>query len=720
MKKGNPKVDPYNCIIIKGGMPRLIEGNSYSLTAEYVPDPKWGDQYNIISIYSLLTSNKEDKNGQQKFLLSLYTELQVHNMYKALEDPFEALQNGDAAKLVTVKGCGMDTAARWINKFKENIFVGKIFTELDELNLTNNMVKRLLERYKSPDLVIEKIKNNPYILCNEVKGIGWKTADKIALESGIDKNSSKRIGAFIIHYLDERAKNGNSWITPDELMGGIIEQLGDEVPDDNITTAIYELEQVLWWNDNKTQIGLKKYYIIEGKIAEELIRIRNAENKFTYENWQDTVKHVENRQRWSFTSEQIEGVEQALNNNVLLIHGEAGTGKTSLVAALLEILKKYSYAQCALSGRASSRMAEVTGEEGYTIHRLLGYPCNDDSIGKNGFLFHDENPLPQDIFILDEISMVDAFLFYNLLRAIPDGAKLICLGDMGQLESIGCGNIAYDIIHSPEIPTVYLSQIHRQAATSAIITEARKIRKGEQIVAEEWVGIETRGELQDLTINCYSDKSNTFYKIMQAFSKAMEDKHFNIMENQILVPKKTNGDSCAWNINNTVQELYNPYDKNKKEVKVKSKEGVTILREGDKVINIQNNYKTDPPIYNGNIGIIEEICPEDNSVLISFNGIGKVCLEGHSLQCIKLGYAITIHKSQGSQFDHVILGIDFSSYSLLKRELLYTGITRAKKKCDLIAQTGALRMAVNQEGVSVKQTHLQQCLQYVAHPKLIF
>lgn len=354
-------------------------------------------------------------------------------------------------------------------------------------------------------------------------------------------------------------------------------------------------------------------------------------------------------------------------------------------------------------------MTEITGRESYTIHRLLGY-APQNPLNKDGFTFHDDNPLDVDIVIVDEISMIDAFLFYHLIRAIPSGAKLICLGDMGQLESIGCGNIAYDMIHSPEIATVYLSQIHRQAASSAIVIEARKIRQGTQIVNNSYTGTETRGELQDLYLDCYSDKSHTFGKIMKRFTEAMRRDNFDIMETQILVPVKSAGDACTYRINTAIQELYNPKSSSKPEIEITSQGKIVALRKGDKVINTQNTYKTEPPIFNGNLGIIKEVFPSEESLIVSFVGIGDVYIDKKQVSSIELGYAITVHKSQGSQFDYVILGVDFSSYSLLTRELLYTGITRAKKKCDLIVQTGALRTAVSKEGVSKKQTHLQQCL----------
>ena len=709
-------------IVIKGVMPPLVAGNIYTIVADYVLDEKWGEQYDIVAMYTDLTFDNSDKNSQKKFLASIFTPLQIKNMYEALEDPFEVLNKGDASELVKVKGCGLDTAARWITRFNNHISMAKIYTELDSYNLTNNMIKKLIDRYHSPDIVVSKVKSNPYVLCNEVDGIGWKTADRIALDGGIDIYAPERIGAYIINYLNVKTQEGNDYITPDELMGAIIEELGEDVPDEAITQAIHNQSETLWWNEDKTYIGLQYQRYLSENIAEHLIRIRNAETYISYkEDWFDNIKHLEQRQGWEFTDEQLNGVKTILNNNVVVITGGAGTGKSSLVSAMLEVLKEYSYVQCALSGRASSRMSEITGEEGFTIHRLLEYPCKEE-YAKNGFGRNDEFPLEQDIIIVDEISMVDAQLFYYLIRSIRSGSKLIMLGDTNQLESIGSGNIAYDMIHSQEIPVVALTKIHRQAAASAIVTESVKVRNGIQLVDKDWTGTETRGDLQDLTIDCFSDKSNTFYKVMQKFSEYMSKSDFDIMSTQIIVPTKTRGDSSTYNLNNTVQELYNPHSADKAEItRYISNSQPFVLREGDKVINVKNNYKTSPPIYNGNIGIVREINIDEDYVVVDFLGLGTVYIENfHSKGSLELGYAVTVHKMQGSEFENIIFGFDFSAYSLLTKELVYTGITRAKKKCDIICQTGALRMAISKNGVSSKLTHLQDTLYNAAHPKLVF
>lgn len=717
-----PKYSSYNQITIKGTMPTLKEdGTLYNIVAEYVNDPKWGDQYNMISIVPSVEFGTDDPKGQKQFLLSIFTENQVKEMYEALDNPFEALKNANAAELIKIKGCGMKNAVNWIEKFNYNIGMAKIFTELEEYELSNNMIERLIDRYKSPELVIEKVKNNPYILATEVKGIGFKKADKIALAGGLDEYGPERIGAFIIYYLDDCGENGLSWVTPDHLLGAILEELGEDVPDENISLAIQELGDKLWWSEDKDKIGLKRYYDIEHKIAEELIRLRDAESHISYDNWQEQIKQLEDCMGIEFTEEQIAGIESGLTNNVTVITGLAGSGKSTVVRGILSVLKSHDFCQVALSGRAASRLTEITGKEGATIHRTLGYPLGD----KQGFTYHDENPLPYDLYILDEISMVDSFLLYYLLRAIPSGSKVYFLGDVGQLESIGAGNVAHDIIDSKEIATVFLTKIHRQAAKSAIVTESIKVRNGYQLIEKDWVGTETRGELQDLTLKCYSDKSNTYHEIVKAFKRYHESDDFNIMETQIIVPVKSRGDACTYKLNNAIQQIYNPDPDNQKMSYQIFKDGVTYtLREGDKVINKVNNYKTNPFIYNGNMGILERIAYDydldDEVMIINFKAIGHVKVPKKYWKNIELAYAITVHSDQGSEHDNIIFGIDFSAYSLLTKELVYTGITRARQKCELIAQTGALRKAVATEGVTKKQTHLIECIQDIAHPKLIF
>lgn len=721
-----PAYDDNKHITIKGAMTEPNVGGQYNLKGELVNDPKWGDQYNIISFNAAVPLTTDDKLVQKKYLLTLYTPIEVENMYESLSNPYITLRDKDVQSLVTVKGCGIKTADRWIRKFHENLNSAKILLELSEFNLTNNMIIKLLHRYNdSPDLVIHKVKNNPYILVEEVNGIGWKTADKIALDGGLNPYCSERIGGFVQYYLKQCGENGQSWITPDELLGAILETLGDDVPDLNISETIRGLGDKLWFNEERNKIGLMKYRRLEQKVAEELIRIRDAESLISpneYTNWEERIKRQEALQGWEFTEDQKNGIQMALENNVTYITGYGGVGKTSLVSGMLKVLKTHKTVQAALSGRAASRMQEITGETGYTIHRLLGFPCMKEG-NKNGFYYHQNNKMSQEIYIIDEISMIGLELFYYLLRAIPDGAKVLLIGDSGQLESIGSGNIAFDILHSESIPSILLTKIHRQAAKSGIISESMKVREGIQLIPKDWTGEEIRGELQDLKIKCFLDKNKTYFEVMQAFSEEHEKDDFNILDTQIIVPVKKRGQCNTYELNNAVQEIYNPKEKNRKEVTLFRDGRPYILRLGDKVINRTNNYKTSPPIYNGNIGILKRFDINedgDEYMIIDFVSIGEVWVHSDYWNSIELAYALTCHSVQGSQFKNVIIGLDFDSYSLLTKELVYTAITRGIKKATLIAQTGALRMAVGTEGVSNKHTHLQECLYEIDHPKTSF
>lgn len=725
---GTLTTDPQNTIL-KGEMPKVKEGESYNVNAKLDRDPTWGDQYKILMIASSIVVSDTDTASQRAFLESIFTEGQVDAMYEALENPFLALKNSAFSELVKIKGCSLKTAPGWCLRFQQNYFRSRIYAELQDYNLSAAIIDKLIDRYKSPDLIIEKIKDNPYILITEVSGIGWAIADKLAVAGGMGEHDPRRIAAFVVHYLEDRGENGFSWVELDELWGAAIEKFGEKIPDDAIAEGIRSLgEEVLWWNEDKSNIGLRKYFTVEQHIAEELMRLLNAPSNIQYSDWEDAIHRIERLQGWEYTDEQKNGIKAALDNNVIIIQGGAGTGKSSMVAAILEVLRNYAYAQCALSGKAASRLMEVTGTEGQTIHRLLGYPVGPANKGK--FMFHDENKLDYSIYIVDEISMVNLDLFYALLRAIPSGSKVICLGDNGQLESIGSGNLAYDMLTSDEVPSITLTKIHRQAENSAIVTESVKVRNKVQIVQKDWVGNEVRGILQDLDITCYSDISNTYYEIMKRFSKVYAEDN-NIMEIQVIVPTKFKG-ACTYMLNNAIQEICNPKSNRKREI-VQSidKNHPYVLRVGDKVICTKNNYKVSPNIYNGNTGFLKGFAEEDvynrmgdlvrkDVMIIDFIGIGEVHVPQDYWNSIELAYALTCHKVQGSEANIVIFGLDFSSYSLLSKELVYTGITRAKKKCYLIAQTNALRYATGNSSVVQKQTHLKRCLHELAHPTIVF
>ena len=735
---GEVEIHPiYKTFTVVGIMPYLMEDADYEISATEVENKKYGKQYQVNSINLYLTNGIESKEGQKEFLDIIFTKLQVKEMYEALDDPYMTLKDGDISSLVKVKNCGMKTAVAWIDKFKTYMPLSNAMKELSEYGLTEALLRRIVNHYKSSDIAVEIIQNKPYKLI-EVNGVGWHKCDEIAMKGGLKPDSPERIGTYILYYLQERANEGYSYIPADantEIENGIvsktqkpinfidtmIEFFGDDISDEALKGGLDYVNDQLWFSDDRKFVGLKRIYDLEMSVAENLIRIRDGENDFKYSNWKDIIKQKEIDQGWEYNEQQIEGIKAVLENQVVVITGKAGTGKSSIVDAMIAVLQGYSYAQTALSGRAAARMAEITHEEGYTIHRLLGFPKGDRDHG--GFVFHEDNKLPRDIIILDEVSMVDGELFNRLVKAIKTGSKLIMLGDTGQLECIGCMNIAADLIASKEIVSIELSQIHRQAANSGIITESIKARKGIQLIEKDWIGTEVRGKLNDLVLDCFSDKSNTFYKVMQHASSELED-GTDIMDLMVIAPSYKN-ESGVDNLNAALQSLYNPDSSEKKEVFVQKSSKAWILREGDKIINVQNDYyaknKFTAGIFNGNIGVVKNIDIDANTIAVDFQDIpGIMILPKKNWKDLELGYAITCHKAQGSQCKKVIVGLDFGSFIQLSREWVYTAMTRAIDKCYMVAQNNALRYAVSKNSISVKRTHLVNLLAYKAANKFSF
>lgn len=705
--EGEPILDKWGSITVKGTMPEINLFDTYKLIGKLVKDPNYGWQYEIV--YMGTQYDMTDEREQKIFLSHILTESQLNELFNTFSNPIQYIENEDVTALCKVKGIGAVVANRIIQKYKDTVDYSSILVELDGYGLTNTMINKLIKTYQSPDVVIQKVKENPYILADEVDGIGWHKADALALKTGMEETSPFRIQAFLKYYLEQEAQKGNSWVYPSDLLYAVEEMLGEDIDQEHFKKILYTMfeNEELYWNSEKTFIALRKYYDLEKNIKNELMRLLNAENKFEYSDYELKLSLMEDYQGWQYTDKQKEAIITALKNNVVIITGGAGTGKSSSVKGFLEIMKNYSFAQTALSGKAAARLTELSGARGSTIHKLLGYSPSE------GFAYNKEFPLPFDIIILDETSMVGAELFYQLIQAIKTGAKFVMLGDIGQLEAIGLANVFNDMIDSGVIPVVVLDKIHRQAQKSAIITNSMEVRNGNQIVKQGWTGIETRGELQDLIVDIYDDKILTAPTVMNWFKKEYEENP-NIMDIQIIVPLKDKGDACTFELNNSIQEYYNPADRRKRETTVTKNKKTYILREGDKVINVVNNYKTtdedgnEQPIFNGYVGIIKLI--DYDYMVIDFDICGRVMIYKKFWKNIEPAYALTCHKLQGSQAKIVIIGLDYTAYTLLTKEWVYTALTRASKKCILCAESSALRFAVSNSNIQTKQTFLAKML----------
>lgn len=731
---------------LKGNVCKLEYGITYKVFAKLADRHEtYGDTYEIIYISKVMDISSKDK--QKEFLMNVLNENLVDKLFDTYDDVIVLLENKDVESLMKIRGIGNQVALRLIDEYEESKDYSAIYLELGSLGLTSTFIKKLVDFYKSPDVVIDKVKNNPYDLVR-VDGIGFKKADEIACKVGVDQFSPERIRGFLIHYLSEQGEAGKSYLVYQELMRALYDTLGF-VPEEIIMSVAKNMmdnNDVIVVDDGE-KIALTKYYNLEKNIRNELIRLQignidvveesddgndipcDDENSITYDpisiydsyipqkfnfaDWEEKIKEVEAEQGFEFTEEQMKAIELSTSNNVIAITGGAGVGKTSTANGICSLFTGYNVNACALSGKAAVRITEATGLPASTIHRMLGY--------ENGlFRFNKKNQLAVDIVLIDEATMPNGSLFYSVLQAIPTGAKVIIMGDVQQLTPIGNCQVFADILDANVLPVARLTKPHRQALRSGIIPTSMKLTNQEQIFASNYEGHEILGELQDMELNITSSKDKISEMIIEKFQQEI-DKFKDIMEVQVCVAKRLQGDLSCYNLNNKIQEIHNPsFGNSDRSIKVtleKKKDDVKeyCIRVNDKVINVKNNYKcvntngVVTPVFNGNIGIVKDI-DEDGYAIVDFVGIGEIVLKKSECKNLELAYACTCHKMQGSGFTSTIVGMDTGSFYMNNCELLYTAITRAKNYCVLVGNNYAISKAIQTKEVKTKQTFLRNML----------
>lgn len=677
--------------------------STYILMGDFVYDDKWGWQFKIDGGYEEVEINTI--NEKRAFLSKILTDRQVNSLFDTFEDPFDFIRDEDINKLTEAKYIGEHTATRIIEKFKSTIDMAPAYNFFKPLGVTPLLINKLCETYKGAERAIKKFKENPYILAEDIKGVGFLRADEIALNYNVKPESPFRIKSGVKHIFKEEAQNnGSTWLTIDDFENKIVELLKIDL--EVINNTLEEMcsdKQVLKDND---RIALQYYYDLESKIADKLLLLQSIPpQKYSQNDIEEGIKNAQEEQGFEFTDEQLAGIQSILSNNVSLVVGLAGTGKTSIIKGVYKIFSLGTRInQCAFSGQAAKRINEATGYPSSTIHRLLGFQ------GEK-FTYNSLNQLETDVIILDEVSMVGLELFWSLLQAIPLGAKLIMLGDNGQLPPIGVGNLLNDLMNSGKINLVNLTKIHRQAEKSAIITKSQAIRRKEFLLSNDCEGEKVYGALQDLSIYSKQEKDNLLDEVIDTFMCEYK-KDYNLKDVQIIVAQNQRVELAREKINQIIQEKINPkYSHYDKEIHIKYGQ---VIRIGDKIINRENHYDVETPdgeqtsIYNGSMGIVTEI--SDNYVVVDFYDEGEIVINSDYYGGLELAYAITCHSSQGSQFKTVIVGFDNSSYILLSNEWLYTAITRAKKMCYLITQTKAFNMAVLHHKTVDRNTFLLELL----------
>lgn len=707
----------------KGSMPALNARDTYTMVAHLVEDAKYGLQYEVDLM--CLDYDLTDKDDQLKFFSFFLTPTQTAALYENCDNPLALLQNHDTKALTKIKGIGPVTAQRMINKYEDSKDLSLAFVRFYDLGLTKGAIEKLVHFYGSPEAAVEVIEKNPYLLIIQVPGYGWAKADAIAMSQGLAHDSDERMGAYLVHYLREQAEmNGNSWVSVEDLCVVI-----DQVCDPQNDERIYELirrnikNHVLYYDKETERVGLMEYRELEQQIANEILRIQRgaAHIEINPERAETIIRSVELEQGFEYTEEQRTAIWNTLNNQFSILTGSAGVGKSSVVNGIAHVLEAHNFrvAQVSLSGRAASKLTEITHIEGKTIHRLLKY---DPESGK--FFHNKENPVPYDIIIGDEVSMWGGEITLSLLQAIPTGAKVLFIGDTKQLEAIGLASVLTDTIKSHTMPTVQLTKIQRQQADSGIITQSLKVACGEQIVGPKTSGVEYRGVRKDFKLVTYIDSALTQSKIIDEFKELYINQHVPANDIQVLVPMRSRGEASCRALNLAIQEIVNGTP-SVDEITVPYTDGnykySYTYRPNDRIIIMKNNYKTiniegnKEPIYNGNVGYIKQIGPD--FMIVNLTEQGDIVLGAEDYNNLSLGYAITVHKKQGDSSPYVIGAIDSSSYALMSKELLYTMITRARKYCVLIGQKKILQQAVKISRVKTKQTWLCELLQEATKPK---
>ncbi len=584
-------------------------------------------------------------------------------------------------ELAKVKGISLKKATEFGLGYSKLQKMQKAIMFLQDLGISINLALKIYRTYEIK--TEDNVRKNPYMLVDDIDGVGFQTADRIAGEIGIDKDSDYRICAAIIYLLKEASsKYGHNYLPEDELVKSAIQLLQVESDDveqrvkDNIQDLVFLNDLVKYETDEHTAVLLKKNFLVEKGIAKKLLQLQNESLDFRVDIDYE-VSRFEKIAGFELHENQKSAVKAAVENGVQIVTGGPGTGKTTIVKCVLNLFKnlKQNVALCAPTGRAAKRLSQATGEEAKTIHRLLDLDWKN---GEGRFAYDEKTKLPYNVIIVDEVSMVDEFVFNSLLNALNHGTRIVLVGDKDQLASVGAGNVLHDLIECGKFPVSCLTQIYRQSQESKIVPNAHKINNGEM------------PDLDNKSCDFFFEEKDTAEDICKT-TIALATKRLpkflgvNPMDVQVLCPMKR-GYAGTYNLNRELQSIINPPSPTKKEVK----HGEFVFREGDKVMQIVNNYQmgwTQPHgasfvsglgVFNGDIGVLESVDSQKMQFIVRFDD-DKVSVYSYDyIDQLVLAYAATIHKSQGCEFDAVVIALD-ANYMLQTRNLLYTAVTRAKK-----------------------------------------
>ena len=659
----------------------IAEGECIEAHGEYTDHPTYGRQF---AVKSFVEKAPQDELAIERYLGSgaikgIGIALAARIVRRFKEDTFRIIEE-EPERLAEVKGISQRKAMEIADQVNEKRDLRQAMIFLQQYGISTTLAVKIYNTYGQE--VYSILKENPYRMADDVDGVGFRTADEIAARVGIRTDSDFRIRSGIQYALLQASNEGNTYLPMPELTqrASALLEIEPEYIEKHYMNLAMDRKIIMRQVDDVTQIYASAFFYMEANTATMLKQLDATFDVPDIE-IEARLRQIEKQTKMDLDEHQVEAVKEAVRNGVLVITGGPGTGKTTTINTIIKYFESegMDIFLAAPTGRAAKRMSETTGFEARTIHRML--ELNGGVEGNAGFERNEQNPLETDVIIIDEMSMVDISLMHSLLKAIVAGTRLILVGDVNQLPSVGPGNVLKDIIDSKLFHTVMLTKIFRQASTSDIIVNAHKINRGEPV------------ELDNKSMDFFFLKRYDADKIINVTLQLILQKlpkfvGASMKDIQVLTPMRK-GLLGVERLNTVLQMYLNPPDKRKKE----KEHGTTLFREGDKVMQIKNNYQLEweirskyglcidkgTGVFNGDTGIIEEINDFAETVTVCFDEGRMVEYPFKLLEELELAYAVTIHKSQGSEYPAVVIPLLTGPRMLMNRNLLYTAVTRAKK-----------------------------------------
>lgn len=692
-------------ITVLGRLPAVVEGEQVRVSGKWKNDKRFGRQMEASSIVAVAPVTN---TGIEKFLASGFID-GIGKAYakrivkKFGEETFRVIEE-ESQRLEEVEGIGKGRRQKIKASWKRQKAVRDIMIFLHGHGLSTARSLRLYKTY-GPEAV-NILRSDPYRLARELSGIGFKTADDIASKMGQPPEAPARIDAGIEYVLDQAKQQGHCALPRSGLLKGAAEILGTdgELIEASLNRLILNSKVVIEDGTADPLVFSAPLYEAEQLVSAAVASLLRAEPNLPEFDPEAALAWFERHQKLTLGAEQAAAVLEAISHRFHIITGGPGVGKTTIMRAILEIVtaKKVQVVLCAPTGRAAKRLSESTGQEAFTIHRALEYQP------EVGFTRNQNKPLQGDLFVVDEASMIDIELMASLMQAIPPDGNVLLVGDVDQLPSVGPGNVLRDLINSGVVPVSRLREIYRQAAESDIVTAAHDINEGKtppltNSKGSDFFFLERNGPeaIRETIVHLIKER------IPEGFKLNPRD------DIQVLTPMNKQSLGTA-ELNKLLQENQNPPGAFKQEIERFS----NLFRQGDKVIQTRNNYEKE--IFNGDIGHISEITNEPVSIYVTFEGNRRVHFEPGELDELQLAYAITIHKSQGSEFPAIIVPLASQHYVMLQRNLLYTAVTRGKSLVIIVGERRALEMALSNTTSSMRHSglfrHLKKALEDLDTP----